>query len=715
MGLIDLPIKDEYRIPENNIVNEFYIPLLNESVLYKRSVAYFTSSSLIEISYGITSLIKNGGNIQLIVSPVLSKEDIEAINKGYDARESVTEQALLKYLEKPANYFEKERLNLLANLIAMKKLDIKVAYSVNRAHKLGLYHEKLGLFYDHLNHIVAFSGSMNESDNAFSNNYETVDVFTSWNDRKRVLRKVDRFEKLWNNLDESAVVFDFPETVKRKMMSYRKGSINFNIDLEELKMNQKIEKIPKISVDLYKYQLEAINNWKQQNYVGIFDMATGTGKTYTALGAIKQIYHDLKGKVAVFIVCPLQHHVNQWVEDIVACNIDVIIGHSASIQKDFQSKLKAAVFDYNLGVKNFFCFICTNQTFAKKYIQEQINKIKGDILLIIDEAHNFGSLRLKRTLDDRFKYRLALSATFERHHDLTGTRDLYHFFKNKCIEFSLEDAIKGKFLTPYKYYPVVVSLTQEELEEYHTLSKKIARNIHTKNGKSTLNEYGKLLALKRSRIISGASQKIQVLIEKMKKYKHEKNILVYCGTATVDQVNDDKQDIRQIDAISKVLGNQLGMKVAQFTSRENSYTRELLKRKYAEGENLQALIAIKCLDEGVNIPSIKTVFILASTTNPKEYIQRRGRVLRKFPNKEYAEIYDFITLPRNLNDVVNMSNEEIRYEKGLVRNELNRMMEFKRIAMNSMESDILIEQIKDAYHLLEIDDVFIELEDGSYE
>ena len=175
-------------------------------------------------------------------------------------------------------------------------------------------------------------------------------------------------------------------------------------------------------------------------------MATGTGKTFTGLGAITRLYKDLKGKLAVVIVCPYQHLVNQWVEDIINFNIHPIIGHSSSEQKDFKQRIKMAIMDYNLGVRNFFCFVCTNGTFATEYIQSQINNIRGDVLLVVDEAHNFGAENLKKTLTDKFNYRLALSATLERHGDEEGTQALLDYFGKKCIEFTLEDAIKGKMV-----------------------------------------------------------------------------------------------------------------------------------------------------------------------------------------------------------------------------------------------------------------------------
>lgn len=731
MSLLDVSLKKEYRSPRDNIVTDFYIPLLKEAKLYKRSVGFFSSSSLLEISYGISNLINNGGKILLIASPNLSDEDIEAINKGYEIRDNIIERALLQYITEPQNYFEEERLNLLATLIAQEKLDIKIAFSL-KGEKLGLYHEKLGLMYDNENNIIAFSGSMNETENAFVNNYEIVDVFTSWEDKDRVSIKEKSFDQLWNNSDGNAVVCDFPEIVKEKLLSYKKGTVDWEIDkkeflieakrkinetgIDKLKMVTNSPEIP-IGVSFYDYQLKAIKNWQENNYCGIFDMATGTGKTFTGLGAITQLYKDKKGKLAVIIVCPYQHLVDQWVEDILNFNINPIIGHSSSVQKDFKQKFKMAIMDYNLGVRNFFCFVCTNGTFATDYIQTQIQNIKGDLLLVVDEAHNFGAMNLKRTLTDKFNYRLALSATLERYGDVEGTEALQKYFGKKCIEFSLEEAINQKFLTPYEYHPVIVYFTDEELEEYHNLSKEISRCIVKKKEKTELNERGKVLAQKRARVIAGAYNKVFALAKEIKPYVKDNHILVYCGATRIAEQDDSGEDMRQIDAITELLGKELKMNVAQFTSNEDSATRDLLRKKFYDGDYLQALVAIKCLDEGVNIPAIKTAFILASTTNPKEYIQRRGRVLRKCKGKEFAVIYDFITLPRPLDEALNLTFDEIKCEKSMVRNEINRMIEFKRLALNRMESDKLIYEITDTYRLNENEGIEddINIEEGYYD
>lgn len=724
--LSEIEIKAEYRTPKDNVVRDFFIPLLSVATMYKRAVGFFSSTALIQIARGISGLVENGGRIMLIASPRLPEEDIEAINSGYKKRNEVIENALLReFKDHNNNYFESERLNLLATLIAEGRLDIKIAFTENN-NQIGIYHEKMGLILDSNSNTVAFSGSINESKTAFLLNYEVMDVFCSWKtdfEKNKIKEKVSAFERMWLNEEDNIEIIEFPEIVKEKLQSYKREIVDYTIDEKEIVeyvYDADIEfleilNLPRIPNDFkfHDYQIDAIKQWSMNNYIGIYDMATGTGKTYTALGSIVELTNNCKGELAVIITCPYQHLVEQWVDDLNLFNIIPIIGYSASPQKDWKKKLNDAVLDQKLGVegKHFFCFICTNATFSSLVVQQQLLKIKGNVLLIVDEAHNFGAASLSNLLIDKYNFRLALSATLERHNDEEGTGKLFNFFGNKCIEYPLEKAIIEGKLTNYKYYPVIVYLTSKELEAYTLLSNEISRClIKSKNGKMKLNKKGEILAIERARLIAAASEKIEVLKRIIQPYVNEKHILVYCGTASVlNETEDysaiDEVELRQIDQVTKLLGNELNMKVSQFTSKENMQERIILKKEFETGENLQTLIAIKCLDEGVNIPKIKTAFILASTTNPKEYIQRRGRVLRLAEGKTYAEIYDLVTLPRPLNKVSSLASDELKRDLNLVKNEILRIKEFAKIAVNNIEAKVVIQQITDAYNLYSNNDI----------
>lgn len=704
MSLRDIQIDSEYRTLSCDMANDFYIPMLGEAILYKRAVGFFSSSALAAISAGIYELYENGGKIQLIASPRLSSEDIEAINDGYQQREEIIKGALKRELEDCTDFCQQNRLNLLATLIAKGILDIRIAVTIGKK-GIGMYHEKMGLIEDIEGNIVAFSGSMNETDTAIHDNYEAIDVFCSWisTDHKRVERKNQAFLKMWDGLDENICVMKFPEIEKEFIEKYQMG----DIDAKSLKegwaayhVKPTFGLVKPEWLNLYDYQQEAIKNWQANDYCGIFDMATGTGKTLTALGAVAELCKNVK-RLAVIIVCPYQHLVEQWVEDIRAFGANPIIGYSGSSYTNYKKELKNRIFNFNYKITDFFCFITTNASFMSKAINEEIRKLSQDTILVVDEAHNFGAKNLQNTLQQDFTYRLALSATLERQGDEDGTNILRNFFGNKCIEYGLERAIAEKKLTPYYYYPVIVYLTDAELDKYQLYTSKIIQNIVKRKDKTIVTNLAKEFMLKRARLVAGASEKIEKLREMANDFKNEKNMLIYCGATNVqgyDNCSDD--DIRQIDYISRMLNFDFGMRTAQFTSREDSKERKRRLEEFQNGE-IQALIAIKCLDEGVNVPAIKTAYILASTTNPKEYIQRRGRVLRLYPGKEAAYIYDFITLPRELTTVENTSSELAKSERALVVKEIRRMREFCHIALNPYETQMLIMDLRDIYNVTE--------------
>ena len=434
-------------------------------------------------------------------------------------------------------------------------------------------------------------------------------------------------------------------------------------------------------------------------------MATGTGKTYTALAAIATLYNAMKKNLAVIIICPYQHLVEQWKEDVIAFGMKPIVCYSASAQRNWRERLKTAVTSFNLGVQKHFCMLSTNATFSIEYVQKHIKKLNGNIVIVVDEAHNFGAENLGMTLQEHIPFRLALSATIDRYGDPEGTKRLYNYFGEKCIEYTLKDAIDNGMLTPYYYHPIMVSLNDDELNQYLDLTAKIRKNVHRdEHGVVKLNEYAKRLLIKRARIVAGAGEKITKLKEVIDDYKSANHILVYCGATTMHDVDYKEgkpavEEARQIDIVAEMLGNDLNMRVTKFTSEENADERERIKENFAEGKHLQALIAIRCLDEGVNIPSIRTAFILASSTNPKEYIQRRGRVLRKAEGKNHATIYDFITLPIKLDDVGNYDSGIIDSVKSLAKREIVRIKDFAAIAENPFDSDFLISEIEKQFNI----------------
>ena len=287
MSLKDVQLKKEYRSLIDNVVQKFYIPTLKHAVLYQRAVGFFSSSSLVEISKGIAAMAAAGGKIQLVASPYLSDEDIEAIKKGYEDREKIIEGALLSQLsDDHLDFYSTERLNLLANLIADGILDIRIAYTEDK-NGIGMYHEKMGIITDADGNKVAFSGSNNESASAMYVNYETMDVFRSWGDeseRDRVNLKQNAFLSIWNDFEPNIHVLEFPKITDAMIEKYRKKPANFSVDREQFQpavtgntlhepltpyesKNSNHPKIPE-NVQLHEYQLEAIASWVGENYRG---------------------------------------------------------------------------------------------------------------------------------------------------------------------------------------------------------------------------------------------------------------------------------------------------------------------------------------------------------------------------------------------------------------------------------------------------------------
>ena len=237
MSFKGVEIEDEYRSLQDDIVQQFYQPLLKEAIKYQRAVGFFSSSALIEISKGISGLVKNGGRIELIASPKLAEEDVEAIEKGFKLKSEVIEKSLIRSLEEPKTKKEQDRLNLLINLIACDVLEIKIAI-LEKDNEIGMFHEKMGLLYDSDDNIVAFTGSMNESTTAFMHNYESIDVYCSWEGEKeanRVFKKQMAFKAMWENYEPYVNVIEFPEAARQKLFQYRKtNSIDLELDEEEL-------------------------------------------------------------------------------------------------------------------------------------------------------------------------------------------------------------------------------------------------------------------------------------------------------------------------------------------------------------------------------------------------------------------------------------------------------------------------------------------------
>lgn len=701
MSFQELDIQIRYRTEIHNFPRDFLIPVLTQTKVYKRGTGYFSTESLIQLSIGLFEMAKNGGKIKLVCSPNLDKKDIEAIDFGYKKREEVITQALLRNITEPITNFEEERLNLIATLIANESLDLKIAF-LEDGDGFRLYHEKIAIFEDEDGNKISYAGSANESRNGLDGNFESLYTFCSWKDQSQVeaveMAEED-FDKMWNDNTHKLHVISFPQLVIHKLMQYKKPrGVDWSIDEEEygyksyLKSQRKF-KIPE-KVTLHTYQKNAIAEWKSKNFQGIFDMCTGSGKTYTALYGIVEMAQKYEDEIAVFIVCPYIHLVSQWEEDVKEwCSVPIIIAHSKSMNSNWKLDLMKAYKRFRKDGSPFVC-ITTNDTFAGEELQKYVTRFneQQNVLIIVDEAHNFGSEQMMKVMPWNIQNRIALSATIKRHMDKRGTKKLYDFFGEKCIEYPLERAIDEGNLVHYEYYPILVALSEYELQKYRQLSQRLKQFIIVKNGKLKISEAGKPIIYARTRLLAGAENKISLLMKQIEPYKNDNNILVYCGAASVED-EETGNLVRQIDLVTQKLQSEYHMSVKRFTAEENLKERENIKTFFSQGM-YQVVTAIKCLDEGVNIPGIKTAFIMSSSRNPKEFVQRRGRLLRKSQNKKKAVIYDFITLPRDLD---NVWPSDIDEDKTIIVGEVARMLEFGKLSDNAEIVDDLVNKIMTEY------------------
>lgn len=708
MSLRDLKnIRLEYKTLSDDVVDNFYIPALQQGVIYKRATGFFSSNILLQISKGLGSLAERNGKMQLLVSPKLEKEDYDAIRSGYDARK-LLENKIVENFDFETDFAQKEdRFGMLSYMISSGLLEIKIAVLEENNDK-AMYHEKIGIIKDLDDNIIAFSGSANESYNGYNLNYESIDVFCSWTSpdaEQRCNLKELAFNRIWNGSEKGLITIPFPEVIKNKLMTYETSNHNFTKIDDKYReyITQKKNQAPEPYCDekgLHEYQRNAINEWQQRNFRGIFDMATGTGKTFTGCGAICRLF-SLKKRLVSIICCPYTHLVDQWCEEVQRFNIDPIKCYGGT---GYETKLRRALTKFKQKRSNFVCIVICNGSFIRKDVQELIDQNINETLLIVDEAHNFGADKISESLNKDYPYRLALSATLDRYGDEIGTSKLYNFFGEKCIVYPLSKAIIEEKLTRYNYHPVIVELTESELDEYIKVSKKIA-SFHGSSSSGEMPEALKRLLIKRARIVAGAENKVALLKEKIKCFSKDNNILVYCGAVKYGQYGyeDCDDEKKQIQKVVEMLTNDLNMRVSKFTSEENTEQRQALLKSF-KSEELQALVAIKCLDEGMNVPAIKTAFILASSTNPKEYIQRRGRVLRNYPGKKVAEIFDFVTLPRNLQTISSLPKDILKIDLSLVKKEMVRLLDFINLSNNPSEGNDIINKIKTAYSVEIIDE-----------
>lgn len=693
--------------------SEFFLDALVNSNQLDLGLGYFSSSGFRALSIGFAFFIKRGGKMRMIINNILSEEDKAAITEGLIKEpHTLIEESFINdiiKLKETLSKKDKHFFKCLSWLIATRKLEIKA--TIPKRNKIGIVHQKFGIFKDVAENKLAFTGSINFSANALINNVEAIWCDFSWLNNTMSDERIKHFEhlfhKTWTGFSDvveiipiekvqSAVTNLFPidgleELIKeeaelaKEEFTNEERSPSYKIKAEKLiarlqPTTLKIRSAAELPV-LREYQEQAIMNWKENDYRGIFEMATGTGKTYTALSAIWELIKE-RDRLFVIISCPFIHLAEQWQEEAKKFGLDtLLVGEARALWEDEAARQAQLFAKTKL---NRVVFITTNASFSLSNFQKIIRPVLSDTLLIIDEVHYAGAYSIRNSLPSECMYRLGLSATPERHGDEEGTDALFDYFGDVVFSFPIEKAI-GKYLTPYYYHAFPVELTEDEFEEYCQLTEQIVRLI----GKNDYQSQYRLkkLAIKRARVQNNSVNKLEWIRQNISWMPLDYS-LFYAG----DKIFEDAKYL---------LGKELKVKIHEFTSRQSRAERKKLLTEFSE-QKIQSLMAMKCLDEGVDVPPTRVAYFLASSSNPREFVQRRGRVLRKYPGKENAVIYDLISIPPRKFIEKGRKGQKYHAVKSAFTKEYKRVQEFSSMAINQYDSMNELFSMADQLDLLDI-------------
>lgn len=454
------------------------------------------------------------------------------------------------------------------------------------------------------------------------------------------------------------------------------------------------------------YQQDAIRSWLQADGQGILHMATGTGKTITSLLGASHIASSLGGNLVLVIAVPYQHLVDQWADDLKEFGVDPVLAYQS--RKNWQPRLERELLEFNNGLRDTCVVVTTHQTLSMESARRTLQRANGRLMLIADEVHHLGANHTQNALMDAFSLRMGLSATPERWYDDEGTAVLNSHFGGTVFDYGLEQAIESGALCEYYYVPHIVELQGDEMQVYMELTDKIGRLMAQRSGEGDFeldsDQALQTALFKRARLIGTAREKLDLLIDLFDRQTDRSHSLVYCsdGSTGIDEDGD-----RHVDQTTERLRSECGLSVERFTAREDQAEREQLLADFEAGE-IEVLTSIRCLDEGVDVPATRTAYLLASTSNPRQYVQRRGRILRKHADKQFAVIHDFITVPDTDGHPELLSDDRFNAERTLIRKELERVTTFAQSARNHPDADVdgiptsgrSLQAIKRRYELL---------------
>lgn len=729
----------------------FFSDCLCNATRFDLMLGFFSSSAISILANGFATFLYNGGKMRLIINDILTENDKNAIAKGVNPNADLPYFNLsdIENIYETLSERDKHFFDCISWLIRNNRIKIKI---ISPQGGLGISHTKSGVFYDGIN-VVGFDGSCNFSRTALIDNIESLTVSCDW-DGKIEIAKINAIQKEFEEIvqeKDDTVSYISVENIKTQLanvageksltdlleseynilqkQSQHITSTSIHKALEKAKdrLEAIIEKVKNTnnrkststtSTPCFpypsgprEYQIAAFENWKSNKQKGLFAMATGTGKTITSLNCLLEIYKK-SGCYKALILVPTITLVEQWEKECAKFNFTNVIKVCSKYNGWQTSLANIRMLELsNPDNKQSYIIISTYASFIRPDNFIELNQLpKKRLLLIADEAHNMGGGRiLKRLNDVKYLRRIGLSATPERQFDEDGNIRLMDFFgcdNSYTFEYSMEEAIRKGALCKYYYYPHLVKLTDDEMAEYVELSYRIAKIINREDDDSK--EILKRLLLKRKQIIHKARNKKDIFQNILKEHLNKtgtlKYTLVYVPegnkpddyTADIfdsyDMINDDEDTVHLINEYTSIVRDlDSHIVVRQFTS--ESSDRDAMLKDFANG-SIDVLTSMKCLDEGVDVPRSELAIFCASTGNPRQFIQRRGRVLRTHAEKKYAIIHDLVVIPDNNFDP---SCQDI--EKNLVANEIRRVRDFAVLSENCNDTLNVLDDILEQYQI----------------
>lgn len=701
MSFKSLDIKPSYESGIGDIVQDFYEPVLTEAVLYDRISGFFSSTSLAVAARGMCNFIKNGGIMRLITSPILSSNDVEIIEQLIEKKGEIKCKDLGLDLDALEDAFISDYVKAFGWLLLSGKIDIRLAILLSDNNKpitkeeilsAGLFHQKIGILTDMEGNRLSFSGSINETASAWTKNDEEFKVFKEWDESSYYYYEDrERFNTLWSGKKHNVVIVDLPNAVRNELIEFSK-----DFDVEKISAKEYIERKRKLAspfeldgISLFYYQKEALENWQKSNFSMLFEMATGTGKTRTAIAGFNYVKHKHKRTITI-IACPQNALAKQWKENEVAnfnLNFDKEVIIDGTIQ-NWKSVLKDLCLENGAGFAEHCVIYTTHNTASSdNFISIISNNVSPKTVLTFvgDEVHWLGAKTLRNALLPIYKYRIGLSATPSRWFDDSGTRLLENYFGDNHYEFTMKDAlaeinpITGKhFLVDYMYMISRITLTEEEGREYAELTEKISKLYRMKDNNSEAAEAYDRLLQKRAEIIKNAENKYSILsdlLDNMEEEEHIENLIIFVSPQQKEKVLELLKD-------KGIIHHQLTQEEGNIPRKEfGGLTERQQIIKLFKENKYQVLVAIKCLDEGIDIPSACRGILMSSSTNPREYVQRIGRIIRQDKDKKLAYLYDICVESSG-----SLSGELQNLDAKIRANERKRLQEIAMNAINSVDA-----------------------------